>query len=136
VNVYVAGPSSEVRRCIAQIGRILDTRGLSVTYDWTAAVTRYLAGDRFSRDELITYAQLDLAGVLNADLVWGLLPSKGHASAGLWVEIGAALADADRMVLLSGVRSNCIFEHLADKYFPDDDAAFRWIKRQGGLEGL
>lgn len=94
----------------------------------------------------IKYAQADLDGVLQADIVW-LLAANDKGACGSWVELGAALAlraEASRQTLtwrmraalggylprivVSGPKNKrTIFTELADKLFETDEEALAYV---------
>ena len=95
-------------------------------------------GDSLLTDaDRIKYAQADLDGVLQADIVW-LLAANDKGACGSWVELGAALAlhalvppglgVAGPIVVVSGPKNKrTIFTELADKLFETDEEALVYI---------
>ena len=95
-----------------------------------------IGGDSKLTDEARrTYAQLDLNGVLSADVFW-LLASNTQGASGSWVELGAALASrqilrrevSDIYIIVSGPKNKrTIFTELADRLFETDEEALVWV---------
>lgn len=93
----------------------------------------------------IKYAQADLDGVLQADIVW-LLAANDKGACGSWVELGAALALRETSelrgprrpeIVVSGLKwKRTIFTELADKTFLSDDAALAYIVGVGMHRGV
>ena len=90
----------------------------------------------------IKYAQADLDGVLQADIVW-LLAANDKGACGSWVELGAALAlraNARALqrtksgvgivphIVVSGPKwKRTIFTQLADRWDEDDELALAYV---------
>lgn len=92
---------------------------------------------QLSDADRIKYAQADLDGVLQADIVW-LLAANDKGACGSWVELGAALAlralvpaglgVAGPHIVVSGPKNKrTIFTELADKLFETDEEALAYI---------
>ena len=92
---------------------------------------------QLSDADRIKYAQADLDGVLQADIVW-LLAANDKGACGSWVELGAAQSARQLRVALgfgpspiifvSGPKNKrTIFTELADKLFETDEEALAYI---------
>ena len=96
---------------------------------------------QLSDADRIKYAQADLDGVLQADIVW-LLAANDKGACGSWVELGAALAMreirralvpaglsvAGPHIVVSGPKwKRTIFTQLADRWDEDDEEALAYI---------
>ncbi len=106
--IYVAGGSSERLTVIRPILAALTAAGWTVTYDWTQSP----GYDRqMSAHECAEQAELDLAAVAAADVVWVVVPE--GKSEGAAVEFGTARA-LRKHTIVSGARPDQIFYMLAD----------------------
>lgn len=127
-SVYVAGGSHErleVRRWIDELVR----RGARITFDWTRAPEWDLGRD-ITPDERRWVADLDLAAVLQARIVWVLLPRQ--LSEGAATELGAALAARALghpvLIVASGsIDGQRIFAALADVVVPTHGDGLRVV---------
>lgn len=86
MRIYLAGGSSERILC-AEYMRRLRERGHTITHDWTSSegFTRQL-----NHSEQREEARRDFQAVLDADLVWVMIPAE--KSEGSHFELGAAVA--------------------------------------------
>jgi hypothetical protein len=110
MKVYVAGRwtrKTEAR----EAQRALVAAGHSITHDWTAADDTGMAGE-----EQIAYhseqARADVEGVFRADALVLLHDNTGR---GLFVELGLALADPCKAIVVIGAPRDaeaCVFYHL------------------------
>jgi hypothetical protein len=90
-RIYVAGPSRELERCERVIAAVRD-RGHMITHDWAAVMRAVGTPDSDLEDEMLRpYLADDLGGVHHAQSLLVLLPTRGHTSSGLFVELGYAL---------------------------------------------
>jgi hypothetical protein len=125
-SIYVAGASREVV-LVEEYLVGLRACGYHVTYDWCAALRKDGPANprggplSFVRDR----SEALLEGVRRADVLWMLVP--GEASAGAWVEVGAALA-LQVPVVVSGDWEVTVFSGKADRRFETHDAAFDWLR--------
>ena len=140
MKVYVAGAWVEqLQRAKPTIAR-LQANGVHITFDWTAKEPdrANVNGDAgLPTEERRKYAELDLKGVLDADVVWLLAPSDKGAC-GSWIEFGAALATRHArigtsqrprpLVVVSGEKwKRSIFTELADYTFDSDEEGFEAV---------
>ena len=124
LSVYVAGASSELDKAEHYVNR-LRSRGVSISYDWPAAMRAEPKSDAELSDlERHRYGSDDLLGVRLAQVVWLLAPVVG--SRGCWVELGYALA-LNRHVIVSGDDGRSIFTALAARRFDTHAAAEAYI---------
>ena len=89
------------------VARKLEANGWERTYCWTANVQ----GDKTVED-LITYAEAEQKGILDADVVVILLP----AGRGAHIELGMALALSKKIYLCSTSRERFHLENTVDFY--------------------
>lgn len=135
LKLYIAGASAELDRARAVrdwARRQADTIQL-VGCDWVAAIDRERReGGRQDHQLTLTererYAQEDLNGVRDAQMVWLLLPPRTVHTVGLWVEFGFALR-CGATVLASGP-DEYLFTALAHQHFVEDDQAMDWLLRR------
>lgn len=113
MRIYVAGRwtrKDEVRRVQAA----LRDAGHRITHDWTQAEEppEHWSEDK-KREYLARQAAGDLDGVLGADVVVLLHDDTGR---GLFVELGAALIDGQRIIVVGAPRhpGACVFYFLPE----------------------
>lgn len=119
--VYVASAWDDYPRARAAMAALRDA-GCVVTHDWTAYVDVYPANDA-PPDERAKHAREDIDGVANADVVLVLTPADRSRGAGVWIEMGAALALGKRVVLAGAQRDRSVFCSLAEARFERDEQA-------------
>lgn len=137
-RIYVAGASSEIGLVI-EVMRSLREGGFEITYDWTDAVAKFgSAGAELSEEDRRAQANKAINGVLNADILWLLVPDRA-VTFGAWIEYGAALAqrgqptpsrsfyEGDSPFVIISCGAGCIFALLADKRFETHEAALAWL---------
>jgi hypothetical protein len=134
--IYRAGASSEIDRAEADIAA-LKRAGWTITFDWTVPVRE--VGNASPSDPKIRRAAAiaDLHGVLAANVLWLAQPPETSTSTGAWVELGAAIVDAQnrpasrprKIIIVSGASKKCIFSDLADYFFEAHDEALEFIVR-------
>jgi nucleoside 2-deoxyribosyltransferase len=126
VKIYVAGPFG-MKDYIGAFMRRLEHAGHEITHDWTTSedALQNQSGEALPSRIQRHYADLDLEGVRQANLLWLLL--QPHYGAGCFVEFGYALALKDKpLVYISGpVRT--IFETLANRRYQTHEDAFEAI---------
>jgi hypothetical protein len=127
MKIYVAGSSRELERAEAAIAACR-ALGHKITVDWPAAMRANPADHELSPADQEHYARLDIRGVLEADLVWLLIPDRANPSAGAWFEAGVAHAAAmfsqkPRRTIASGVVGGYIFARVLDAVYETDAAA-------------
>jgi len=140
VRIYIAGASKEPERVRAAMTAATKL-GLEITLDWLAAIEREgAANDGLDDEKRRRYSCDDIGAVRRADWVWLLAPHESPSS-GCWVELGYALALADRSVedrdrhwkpwpriIVSGSgRMKSIFASLAEMEFDHDDEALAYL---------
>jgi hypothetical protein len=145
VKIYVAGASKEPERVRAVMNAV-KALGLEITCDWLTAIeAEGAANEGLDDDKRRRYSLDDLDAVRRADWVWLLAPSESRSS-GCWVELGYALALADRSVenrdrhwkpwpriIVSGSgRMKSIFASLAEMEFDHDDEALVYLRDTAG----
>lgn len=122
MKVYVAASSGQLDRATAAMNA-LEERGHTVTHDWVTEVR--LVGEANPLDasqlEQLRWARADLAGVLDADIFWLLMPSSGGFGAA--VELGYAIAKGIPIIVSGGVPSRSIFTSFATDCLDRDDLA-------------
>lgn len=135
MKLYIAGASREPERVRAAM-EAAKALGHEITVDWLREIEQAgAANEGLTTAQRVYYANRDLEGVDEADLVWLLAPA-GTGSAGAWVELGYALGlRSDRtmlrplwQVIVSGSQQDrCIFTDLADKRFREDQEALDYL---------
>lgn len=126
MKVYVAGASSErVERAKVVMAAIREA-GLEVTHDWTIGMTGS-PDSSLSQEDRAKFAEDDIQGVLDADVIAFLAPLKGNQSTGAWVEFGIAIG-LDKPVFASGDLERSIFCERAIQ-FPSDAALVHALAR-------
>jgi hypothetical protein len=123
MKVYIA--TSFVQKELAQKWRdALIKEGIEISHDWTVVENPF--SDRGELGVPIElqreWAEDDLAGVVNADVVWVLAPHTGGC--GCWIEMGVGI-ESHRTVIVSGFRRT-IFTSMVD-YLDTHEAAFDHI---------
>lgn len=92
MKIYIAGAHRELERCSAIIDTVKKFPNVEITLDWTYSIRKFggdQQDDRSVKDRAETAWQ-DVDAVLNADLVWLLLPRA--ITKGMHTELGVALA--------------------------------------------
>lgn len=124
----MAGSSNELPRVRAVMDE-LRRAGIMVTYDWTIEVERNGTGspEGITDKERRLSASMDLRAIDDSDVTL-FLNSPGHPSRGMHVELGYALScqGFGRKLIWSGPNEH-IFPCLCDRFFPDDNAAVRYM---------
>jgi hypothetical protein len=125
VRIYVAASSEELNRAKGVMER-LERLGHTVTKDWVIEVEQVgTANPRdATADQRAAWAQEDLDGVAQADLVWLLMPT-GHSVGAFW-EAGYAQAMHKRLIV-SGDHQRSIFPATAHRCFDTDEEALKYI---------
>lgn len=136
VSIYVAAASSELERAKAIMKRLRDA-GFTVTSTWVETITN--VGDanpmHASQEDRAKWSMDDLNQVMDAQVLWLLIPPRGVSTDGANVELGFALAmqamaqqaresgipAPDRFVVSSGTERS-IFTALTNHYSTDDEA--------------
>jgi hypothetical protein len=123
VKVYVAASSKQIDRARAAMDR-LRAAGHTVTHDWTASIAEVGCANPIdaTRQQRRNWALDDLQGVLEADVLWVLMPAD-HDSFGAGVEFGRAIDSDVSRIVCSGACAS-IFTSLADAEYGRDDQAF------------
>lgn len=122
MNIYVAAAFAEYPRARAAMAA-LRARGHVITHDWTALADVYPNDDAPTHLRQL-HAREDLEGVRDADLVIVLTPADRSRGAGLWVEMGAALALGKPVVIAGEQRARNVFCELATQTEHDADAIY------------
>lgn len=126
MKVYVAGASAELDR-VAKYIAVLREAGIEITHDWTKSVADNggPANDQnIPKARRAAIASADILGVQAADHLWLITPE--NQSLGCWVELGAAVTDPEKTVIVSGPWRS-IFQDMADHQFTDHDEALRFL---------
>ena len=116
MRIYVAGKYAEKEEA-RRVMELIRQRGHTISYDWTQHKE-----DR-TPENLLKAADLDVQGVVTADLVFMLFTDPKYAYRGTFTELGAALATKKRICIVcpheqASCRENCFFyasgiEHYA-----------------------
>lgn len=88
MKVFVSGQIQEKKR-IREVFRVLESRGCSITHDWTR--TDNIDDKLRARAECGLRAEKDIDGVVDCD-VYLLMSDNSSVGKGMYVELGAALA--------------------------------------------
>jgi len=142
-RVYVAA-RSEDRALARQWMDRLREAGLEITHDWVPDVERYMTTEAMaSREERIRHSELDVQGVITADVLWVLMPAE--SGAGVHTELGIALgwnlasaqarehdgSGGQTFIVVSGALSRNIFASLAHEGYETHEEAFESVKGPG-----
>jgi nucleoside 2-deoxyribosyltransferase len=116
MKIYVAGKWSH-KDFITEQMKLLQEMGYQITHNWTKneSITR-------SPEELSKFAELDVNGVLHADVVLVYMTDKDYPYRGTFTEIGVALGSNKQILIVcpdkdSYCRTNCFFYHPHIKHF-------------------
>lgn len=101
-KIYVAGASKEIERAERAIAWCREDDH-TITFDWTVGMRaafkrseldagRQHDSDAGSKAARLEAAVNDTRGVLEADVLWVLVPDKGLYTNGIWAELGIAAA--------------------------------------------
>lgn len=128
MKVYLAGASSELPRVLKYVAE-LEQRGVTLSYPWWQAVQKHGPGNdgALSQDAQERYAKADLAGVLDADVVWALWPNA--RSMGAPFEVGYAIANGLPVVATGERAHECIFLALATHRGASDEEGMAVVLR-------
>lgn len=144
ITIYVAGASAELERAREAL-QWIDAHGpriKRVGMDWVAAVDKERTGagkaDHHLTDkERQHYAKGDLRGVLEAHILWLLLPPLEVHTVGLWVEFGFGLCklnvhdalgiSAPRPMIIASGPDKYLFTSLVTHHFNTDYDAQVWL---------
>jgi hypothetical protein len=127
-HIYVAGGSSEIERVRAFIAAAREIAGVEITMDWPAHVAQAGAADAALPEHvLVEAAELDLQGVVCADVVIFLVPAR--VSQGMQTELGIAIAATVHTVGVgAGPLALGLFGVLVDEWVSSDAAALAWLR--------
>lgn len=108
MKIYVAGKWKE-RMQVRKIMDMFEAMGYTITCDWT----KHIAPERIQKGEGCfnkdfdwaqdghqTYAQEDLDGVRNCDVIVAYMPRSDIFYKGAWIEVGIAIAFNKRVILI------------------------------------
>lgn len=135
MKIYLSGASHETERAMIRGFRDkLLAAGHTLTHDWIPSVDHYAAIGKTDRDltaeERHRFALSDVKGVLEADVVWLLVPKEPKSSIGCWVELGVVLALREIQptvyrppVIVSGNCRASIFCDLASELYETHELA-------------
>jgi hypothetical protein len=124
MNIYVAGGSTELD-LVASYMRKLRDLGHEITYDWVTTVREFGANPRDATHRQRTSQSGEgLTGVLNAEIVWALLPTE--PSFGCAFELGFACGRGVHFIV-SGDWQTSIFCAQATARFDEHERALSWI---------
>jgi hypothetical protein len=123
MKIYVAGSSNEIPRVRAVQAR-LRAMGHEITFDWTGPVEEFGGGSDLDIRRKRLYANRDLLAIREADTVIGLAGGP-TVSAGLWFELGYALAcvrhtDDNYIAAVIVVGSQHIFAAVCTQHDTDE----------------
>ncbi|MGL5928482.1 MAG: hypothetical protein ACRCY8_06065 [Dermatophilaceae bacterium] len=112
MKIYVAGPMSDVG-AVRAVHRAVVLAGHELTLDWSRGPDSTIMNYALSQAVSARIAVQDLAAVLAADAV---LVVAGDDGRGMFVELGAALARADRgdlrhIVVIGPITHDSVFYH-------------------------
>lgn len=128
MKIYVAGSSADMPRINAAIAS-LRAAGHEIGCTWPGIVAS--VGDanpvNAPTSDRAGWSAQDLSEVLDADLVWFLVPPRDVPTRGAWVEAGYALGH-DMTVVFSGETKQSVFTALG-REFESDAEALEWIGR-------
>ena len=102
MKIYCAGKWKE-REKVKSIMDMFEARGHTITCDWT----KHIAPENIDKDHdwaqngHKTYAEEDLEGVRNCDVLVAYIPDPDICYKGAWVEVGIALG-LDKKVIIIG----------------------------------
>lgn len=144
-SIYVSAASSDMERADRVMAQ-LSAAGMIVTSTWVDVIRKVGDANPMSapRDQRLLWSGTDLFEVSLAQTLLLLLPPKGVATSGAWVELGYAAAlqafvdmmreagqpvpaEADRWLVCAG-EERSIFSALCDHYATDDDAVAAIVK--------
>ena len=129
MRVYVAASQHDWLRA-RRVMRDLEAAGLTVSHDWTIQVEEHLGQDP-DEDTKRWCAEMDYQGVRDADALLVLTPLWKQWGAGLWTELGIALAMGKLIVVTGPRRDSNIFTQLAVRVSSDQDGIMTLVKEAG-----
>lgn len=125
LRIYVAGASSEIERAERVIHFALGA-GLVVTEDWPKVMRSQAGPDStLHASALRPILQRCLDGVMAADALLLLLPNTGHATVGMWADLGYALALRDHGIRAPIVASRGLRGPIP---LPDTEPVSGWAR--------
>jgi hypothetical protein len=122
MRIYVAASSKELGRAKWAMDAVRKL-GHDITHDWVQCVEEEGEANPASASytQRANWAEDDLCGVQEADVLWLLMPeSEGFGAA---VELGYALSKPYKRVVVSGCHERTIFTALANACYDNDGAA-------------
>ena len=127
-RVYVAAASSEPDRARIAMDLVRSNPRMMLAYDWLADIEgEDTPDDQLSDEDRLMYAEVDLRGVLEADVLWLLSPEK--ATKGAWVEFGYAMGAGIPTIVVSGASSKAVIFCAKGREYRLDSEAFSAIDR-------
>jgi hypothetical protein len=127
-SIYVASSWSN-RDLVSSYLDKLRAAGLHVTHDWTAPnelSPEGIAGEELPLKVQRVLAAHDARGVVQADVLWLITPTKAEGGCGCFVELGIATTLRSCFIVVSGA-SRTIFQSLAQVSFDTHEKAFEAI---------
>jgi nucleoside 2-deoxyribosyltransferase len=117
-RVYVAAAFGDYQRArLAMTG--LRCSNIGITFDWTVDAGRPGA-DKLPPNLSRACAELDLAGVRDADALLLLTPQRKGEGCGCWIELGAALALNKPVFIAGKQRERSVFAFLTENRYATD----------------
>lgn len=101
LKIYVAGKWAE-RQQVKNIMEMLEARGHTITCDWTIHI---------NPKKSKAYAQEDLEGVNECDILIAYMPDSTICYKGAWIEIGIALGFGKKVIII-GDKISSVFLSL------------------------
>lgn len=135
-SVYVAASSSDLERA-ERWTKALNALGIQTTNTWIEEVKQHGGGNPngASETDRKRWANQDLKGVEDADILWCLLPSPGTFSHGAFFELGFAYAQGRQVVTSGQLDPHSIFLSLTE-HSQEDLLGFCQVIKRSGLIGL
>lgn len=134
--LYVAGSSTEMAR-VREFQRLAVAAGWKITHDWTAVVEGQGDGNPVDAtpEQCEAWADADLRGVREADIVVFLLPRDGSKSRGTYFEFGFATGIGKETITVATPACVSIFNAKAVRGCAEDADALALLARYA-REGL
>jgi nucleoside 2-deoxyribosyltransferase len=126
VRVYLAAASSDLHR-VETWSRHLREAGVEVTSDWPEIIRKAGAANPrdVAQEQRQVWSDHDLDQVLEADIVWFLVPHDDTPARGAYFEAGYAIGQGWR-VIFSGDTKQSIF-CAQGREFEQDAFAFEYL---------
>jgi nucleoside 2-deoxyribosyltransferase len=130
VKVYLASKWGD-RAIISDYIKELQSNGIDISFDWTCNEIHECK----NHEEMAFYAEKDIQGVLDADIVVALILDPTYAYRGTFTEIGCAIGSNKKVCIVcpldnADIHSNVFYWHKSIQHFTSWEAFLLFLNIQ------